>query len=81
MEKTNKYNLNEESLNFILSFEKSVSSGKSFSNKDLVEIFNKSNFYNEVINTYYKTATTKSIWWAVKRSGRWKMDKGIYIKK
>ncbi|MBP1949351.1 hypothetical protein [Virgibacillus litoralis] len=80
MQRATKYNLNEETLNFILAFEKSVPSGKVFSNKELVELFNKSTFYNEVIKEYYSTAVSKAIWWAVKRSGSWEMDRGIYTK-
>ncbi|MBY0124404.1 hypothetical protein H0173_21205 [Bacillus sp. S/N-304-OC-R1] len=80
MQNNTKYNLNEETLNFIFSFEKSVPSGKVFSNKELVGLFNGSSFYSEIINTYYKTATTKAIWWAVKRSGSWVMTRGSYTK-
>ncbi|MFD2657937.1 hypothetical protein [Gracilibacillus thailandensis] len=80
MQKKIKYNLNEESLNFILLFEKSVSSGKVFSKKELVELFIESSFYDDVINTYYETAIYKAIWWAVKRSGSWKMNRGSYTK-
>ncbi|WP_409271449.1 hypothetical protein V1499_18365 [Neobacillus sp. SCS-31] len=80
MQKTIKYNLNEETLNFILAFEKSVPSGNVFSNKELVELFHQSPYYNEVIEKYYSTAVSKAIWWAVKRSGRWVMDRGRYTK-
>ncbi|MGD6777713.1 hypothetical protein [Sutcliffiella horikoshii] len=80
MQRTVKYNLNEETLNFILDFEKLVPSGKVFSNKELVESFNQSTYYNEVLKDYYCTAVSKAIWWAVKRSGRWLMDRGNYTK-
>jgi hypothetical protein len=80
MQKIIKYNLNEETLNFILSFEKSVPSGKVFSNKELVKFFYESSFYDEIINTYYNTATSKAIWWALKRSGSWMMTRGSYTK-
>jgi hypothetical protein len=80
MQKTIKYNLNEETLNFILLIEKTVPNGKVLSNKELVELFNRSSFYDEIINEYYKTATSKAIWWAVKRSGSWVMSRGSYTK-
>jgi hypothetical protein len=81
MQKTVIYNLNEETLNFVLAFEKSVPSGKVFSNKELVELFNKSTYYNEVIKEYYSTAVSKAIWWAVKRSGSWMINRGSYTMK
>ncbi|WP_342541483.1 hypothetical protein MHI39_23760 [Heyndrickxia sp. FSL K6-6286] len=75
-----KYNLNEETLNFILDFEKKVEKGRVFTNKELVKLFESSSFYNEVVQSYYKTAIQKSIWWAVKRSNNWLMERGKYTK-
>ncbi|QQZ11612.1 hypothetical protein I5776_18965 [Heyndrickxia vini] len=75
-----KFNLNEETLNFILDFEKKVEKGRVFTNKELVELFESSSFYNEVVQSYYKTAIQKSIWWAVKRSNNWLMERGKYTK-
>ncbi|OXT15877.1 hypothetical protein B9K06_18850 [Bacillus sp. OG2] len=75
-----KYNLNEETLNFILDLEKRVEKGRVFTNKELVKLFESSSFYNEVVNSYYKTAIQKSIWWAVKRSNSWFMKRGKYTK-
>jgi hypothetical protein len=75
-----KFNLNEETLNFILDFEKRVEKGRVFTNKELVKLFESSSFYNEVVNSYYKTAIQKSIWWAVKRSNSWFMKRGKYTK-
>jgi predicted Ser/Thr protein kinase len=75
-----KYNLNEETLKFIIDFEKSVGKGKTYSNRELVMLFESSSYYNDVIKTYYKTATQKSIWWAVKRSNSWLMERGRYTK-
>ncbi|UTI44519.1 hypothetical protein [Niallia sp. RD1] len=75
-----KYNLNEETLNFILDFEKRVEKGRVFTNKELVKLFESSSFYNEVVQSYYKTAIQKSIWWAVKRSNNWFMERGEYTK-
>ncbi|MDQ0246517.1 hypothetical protein J2S09_004121 [Bacillus fengqiuensis] len=78
--KVEKYNLNEETLNFILDFEKRVEKGKICTNKELVELFESSTFYNDVVQSYYKTAIQKSIWWAVKRSNNWLMERGKYTK-
>jgi hypothetical protein len=75
-----KFNLNEETLNFILDFEKKVEKGRVFTNKELVKLFESSSFYNEVVQSYYKTAIQKSIWWAVKRSNNWLMERGKYTK-
>ncbi|MFD2215311.1 hypothetical protein [Metabacillus endolithicus] len=75
-----KFNLNEETLNFILDFEKKVEKGRVFTNKELVMLFESSSFYNEVVQSYYKTAIQKSIWWAVKRSNNWLMERGKYTK-
>lgn len=80
MAKSEKYSLNEESFNFILDFEKKVEKGKIYTNEELVQLFKASSFYNDVVQTYYKTAMQKSIWWAVKRSNNWLMERGRYIK-
>lgn len=80
MEKVEKYNLNEETLNFILVFEKKVEKDGIYTNKELVKVFESSSFYNEVVQTYYQTAIQKSIWWAVKRSNNWLMERGKYTK-
>ena len=74
------YNLNEETLNFIINFEKSVEKGKTYSNKELVMLFGSSTYYNDVVKTYYETAIQKAIWWAVKRSNGWLMERGRYTK-
>lgn len=78
--KVEKYNLNEETLNFILDFEKKVEKDRIYTNKELVKLFESSSFYNEVVRSYYKTAIQKSIWWAVRRSNNWLMDRGRYTK-
>lgn len=75
-----KYNLNEETYNFILEFEKIVEQGKIYSNSELVTLFKSSSYYNDIVQSYYRTAIQKSIWWAVKRSNNWTMDKGRYTK-
>ncbi|MDF2792035.1 MAG: hypothetical protein K0S80_5137 [Neobacillus sp.] len=76
-----KYNLNEETFNFIRDFEKKVEENKIYTNKELVQLFEISSFYKDVVKSYYKTATQKSIWWAVKRSNNWMMERGNYTKK
>lgn len=39
----------------------------------------KSSYHKPVFETYYYNAINKSIWYAVKRSGKWVMiKKGIY---
>ncbi|MQR94191.1 hypothetical protein EJV22_03230 [Fictibacillus phosphorivorans] len=75
-----KYNLNEETLYFILDLEKKVEKGRVFTNKELVQLFKASSFFNEVVHSYYRTAIQKSIWWAVKRSNNWLLERGSYTK-
>jgi hypothetical protein len=76
-----KYNLNEETFNFIHDFEKKVKEDEIYTNKELVKQFESSSFYKVVVKSYYKTAIQKAIWWAVKRSNNWMMERGKYIKK
>jgi hypothetical protein len=78
--KVERYNLNEETFNFILDFEKKVEKGKVYTNKELVKLFELSPFYRDVVQSYYKTAMQKSIWWAVKRSTNWLIERGRYTK-
>ena len=78
--KVEKYNLNEETFRFILEFEKKVEKGKIYSNKEFVILFTSSRFYKDAVRSYYKTAIQKSIWWAVKRSGNWLMERGKYTR-
>ena len=75
-----KYNLNEETLNFLLEFEKGVERDTAITNRELVRLFEESTNYNDIIQSYYKTAVSKSIWWDVKRSNKWKMERGRYTK-
>lgn len=75
-----KYNLNQEKLNFILDLENKVNKSRVFTNKELVQRFEASSFFNEVVHSYYRTAIQKSIWWAVKKSGKWHMERGSYTK-
>ncbi|MQR93711.1 hypothetical protein [Fictibacillus phosphorivorans] len=77
-----KYSLNEETLKFIIDFEKKLQSGKQFTNKELVEKFHQSTFYKDSFSSYYYNASNKAIWYAVKRSGNWELTKkGTYTKK
>ncbi len=80
MAKVEKYNLNEETFNFIIDLEKKVEEGKVYTNKELIKLFESSSFYKDVVQSYYKTAMQKSIWWAVKRSNNWLMERGRYTK-
>ncbi len=71
-----RYNLNEQTLNFVLGLEKKVEKNRVFTNKELVTLFESSSFHNKEVQSYYKTAMQKSIWWAVKRSNTWLMERG-----
>jgi hypothetical protein len=51
-----KYSLNEETLKFIIDFEKKLPSGKQFTNKELVEKFHQSTFYKDSFSSYYYNA-------------------------
>ncbi|MFJ8513808.1 hypothetical protein [Lysinibacillus xylanilyticus] len=76
-----KYSLNAETLKYIIEFEKNVSIGEEYSNKKLVELFKSSMYHKPVFDTYIENAINKSIWYAVKRSGKWALvKKGIYSK-
>lgn len=76
-----KYSLNAETLKYVLEFEKTVPIGKEYSNRKLVELFMKSTYHKPVFDTYYHIPINKSIWYAVKRSGKWALiKKGIYKK-
>lgn len=76
-----KQTLNELTKTFILEFERQVGYGKQCTNKELVEKFINSKFYNNDFDIYYQTAVSKAIWWAVVRSGSWiLLKKGNYKK-
>jgi hypothetical protein len=76
-----KYSLNEETLKFVLKFEKSMPSGAVFTNTELVERFKQSTFHHKEFDAYIPTAINKAIWYAVKRSGNWDMKRGVYQKR
>lgn len=76
-----KYSLNEETLRFILEFEKGVADGAIFTNADLIEKFKQSTFHHNEFETYIPTAINKAMWYAVKRSGNWDMKRGVYQKR
>lgn len=76
-----KYSLNEETLKFILNFENSVVDRAVFTNAELVEKFKQSTFYHQEFETYISTALNKAIWYAVKRSGNWEINRGVYQKR
>ena len=74
-----RYSLNAETFNFVMEFERNISSGRQFTNHELVELFKESVFHKSDFDTYIKNAINKSIWFAIKRSGNWKLaSKGVY---
>ncbi|WP_242264896.1 hypothetical protein [Bacillus cereus group sp. BfR-BA-01422] len=75
------YSLNEQTLQFIQEFEKTVAPDKTYTTQELVSIFNSSTFNKEQFETYIEPKG-KAIWWALKRSGNWEQVKrGLYKKK
>ena len=76
---TEKYNLNQSTLDFLMEYTKLVKSGEVISNQELIGIFKTSKFYSEEVETYYPTAISKSLWYAIHRSDQWlKLGKGKY---
>lgn len=73
-----KYSLNKKTLRFILEFEKNVPDGTIFTNADFLEKFKQSTFYHKEFETYIPTAINKAIWYAIKRSGNWDMNRAVY---
>lgn len=80
MNNKEKYNLNEAALTFIIEFESGIESGVSYTNRNIVKEFKNSIYYDEIVESYYSTAMQKAIWWGIKRSGKWNILKGQYIK-
>ncbi|HDR7641312.1 hypothetical protein [Bacillus wiedmannii] len=76
-----KYSLNEQTLQFIQEFERTVAPDKTYTTQELVSIFNNSTFNKEQFDTYIEPKG-KAIWWALKRSRNWEQVKrGLYKKK
>lgn len=75
-----KYSLNDQTLRFILELEKSIPYRTQLENRKLVELFRLSPFYNSQFDTYIENAINKAIWYAIKRSGSWNMERGVYTK-
>lgn len=76
-----KYSLNEQTLQFIQEFEKTVAPDKTYTTQELVSIFNSSIFNKDQFETYIEPKG-KAIWWALKRSGNWvQVKRGLYKKK
>ncbi|MEC1759852.1 hypothetical protein [Schinkia azotoformans] len=48
--------------------------------KKLVDLFRQSPFFISKFDTYIENAINKAIWYAIKRSGNWMMEKGVYTK-
>lgn len=77
---TEKYNLNQATLDFMKELTKTIETSKVMTNKELIEMFNQSRFYNPVVENYYATSRQKSIWFAIHRlSDYWKkLGRGQY---
>jgi hypothetical protein len=76
-----KYSLNQSTFDFVLEFEKAVESGNQFNTDELVQKFELSRYYDEIIKTYSKPPNN-SIWYALLRSGQWEqLKRGLYRKK
>lgn len=76
-----KYSLNEETMRFIVDFERNVQGGSVFTNTELVDRFKQSHYYHKEFDSYIATAINKAIWYAVKRSKNWSMEKRGYYQK
>lgn len=77
-----KISLNQETLEFIFDFENQVVHGAILNKGQLEEEFRKSGYNDSSFNSYDEKAVGKSIWWALKRSGKWEMLKnGLYQKR
>ncbi|MFT4413373.1 hypothetical protein ACLM5H_05890 [Fredinandcohnia humi] len=76
-----RYSLNEATLGFVLEFEKNVPSGAIFTNTNLVEMFKQSTFHHKEFEAYIPTAISKAVWFAIKRSDNWDMNRGVYQKR
>ncbi|MED2615439.1 hypothetical protein COF41_25670 [Bacillus toyonensis] len=76
-----KYSLNEQTLQFIQEFERTLAPDKTYTTQELVNIFINSTFNKEQFDTYIEPKG-KAIWWALKRSGNWvQVKRGLYKKK
>lgn len=78
---TPKYSLNDATVRFLMDFEQNVPTGEVHANEELVQYFKQSVFHREQFDSYYPTAISKAIWWAVTRSDSWALIKrGLYKK-
>ncbi|MEQ6378241.1 hypothetical protein RZN25_15620 [Bacillaceae bacterium S4-13-56] len=76
-----KWSLNEQTLQFILHFEKNTESGKTYTTQELVDLFEGSDFNKEQFNSY-KKPKNGSMWYALYRSDNWERTKrGTYKRK
>ncbi|MEH7504049.1 hypothetical protein V7152_18875 [Neobacillus drentensis] len=74
----NDYNLNEQTLDFINYLGKTMPDGTVYTTTELIELFQQSSFYSEVVTSYHKSAMTKSISYAVTRSSYWtRIKRGV----
>lgn len=67
--------LNEEAFSFLIDFEKNLPDDVLLTTAEITEKFKKSIFYHEKFTNYTPTAVDKSIWFALKRSDNWKVEK------
>ncbi|MEY2195726.1 hypothetical protein AB7942_23775 [Neobacillus sp. BF23-41] len=76
-----KYSLNSGTLRFLTSFEDHVKTGKCYTIQELVDVLEGSPFNKEQFN-FYKKMKNSSLWYELKLSGKWEMQKkGVFIKK
>ncbi len=75
-----KYSLNQATLDFILDYQNHISSGEEVIINELVKLFKQSSYYESNFDTYVKPPNN-SIWYALKRSGKWtRIKPGVYRK-
>ncbi|MBF0705393.1 hypothetical protein IQ283_02155 [Alkalihalobacillus hwajinpoensis] len=76
-----RYSLNEQTLQFILEFEKGVEARKSYTTQELVDQFISSTYHRVQFDSYKKTPNS-SMWYAIRRSNKWvRVENGTYMKK
>ncbi|MGX5609034.1 hypothetical protein ACWKTZ_21925 [Bacillus cereus] len=73
--------LNQSTLDFIKDFEKQVHLGTNYTRDELVEKFENSSYFHDSFQEYRSYACPKAIGYAIKRSGKWIMNRGVYTKK
>lgn len=78
----NNYNLNEQTLNFLNYLGERMPEGTVYTTNELIDLFQQSSFYSQVVNSYYESAVTKAISYAVTRSSYWtRIKRGVNERK